>query len=246
MKIEAGEFMMGSAESEAERLDNELYHKVKLNGFYMGKYAVTQREYELIMGINPSHFKGANLPVENVSWFDAAAYCNARSIHEGFGPLYILKGEIVRWNWHAVGYRLPTEAEWEYACRAGTVTAFNTGDKITTDQANYDGTYSYNKSVKETYRETTVPVGGFEPNQWGIFDMHGNVWEWCWDWYGPYNLRNTVNPTGPASGSSRIIRGGSWGGSARYLRSANRCSNVPFSRDNYLGFRVLLHLEENE
>ncbi|MDR2518384.1 MAG: formylglycine-generating enzyme family protein [Spirochaetaceae bacterium] len=245
VKIEAGEFMMGSPETEAERLDNEIYHRVALDGFYIGKYAVTQQEYERIMGVNPSHFKGGSLPVENVNWFDAAAYCNARSISEGFAPLYIIKGEIVRWNRHGAGYRLPTEAEWEYACRAGTASPFSTGEKITTDQANYDGTYSYNKSAKETYRETTLPAGSFEPNQWGVFDMHGNVWEWCWDWYGPYNLRNTVNPAGPSSGSSRIIRGGSWGGSARYLRSANRCSNVPFSRDNYLGFRVILHLEKN-
>ncbi|MDR2485821.1 MAG: formylglycine-generating enzyme family protein [Treponema sp.] len=244
VKIEGGSFMMGSSEREKDRTDNEISHLVSVNGFYMSKYEVTQQEYEQVMKMNPSHFKGPNLPVENVSWHDAVAYCNARSGQEGFNPVYTLKGEAVRCNWHTVGYRLPTEAEWEYACRAQTFTAFNTGDHITTDQANYDGNYFYTNGVRGLYREKTTPVGTFAPNSWGLYDMHGNVWEWCWDWYGVYDTRKQSNPAGPNTGADRVIRGGSWGGSALYLRSANRCSNNPFSKDSYLGFRVLIPCEE--
>ena len=244
VKIEGGSFMMGSSEREKDRIDNEIHHQVSVNAFYMSKYEVTQQEYERVMGMNPSHFKGPNLPVENVSWHEAVAYCNARSSREGFSPVYTLKGEIVRCNWHTVGYRLPTEAEWEYACRARTFTAFNTGDHITTEQANYDGNYFYTNGVRGLYREKTTPVGTFAPNSWGLYDMHGNVWEWCWDWFGVYDIRKQHNPIGPNSGADRVIRGGSWGGSALYLRSANRCSNSPFSKDSYLGFRVLISCEE--
>jgi len=240
IKIGEGNFNMGSPTSEAERDSKEFLHQVKLSAFYISKCPVTQKEYEQITKENPSNFKGENFPVENVNWFDAINYCNARSIKEGFEPVYTIKGEIVKWNWLKVGYRLPTEAEWEYACRAGTTTVFNTGNTISTDQANYDGRYPYDNNSKGTYRERTTPVGNFKPNAWGLYDMHGNVWEWCWDWFGAYDTRISDNPMGAGTGTNRIIRGGSWGGGAQYMRSANRCGNDPHNKDSYLGFRVLI------
>ncbi|MDR0568048.1 MAG: formylglycine-generating enzyme family protein [Spirochaetaceae bacterium] len=240
VRIPAGTFTMGSPECEPERIDNEIPHEITIEEFYLGAYAVTQQEYERYNDMNPSHFKGPKLPVENVNWYEAIAYCNARSTKEGRMPAYTSKGDIIRLNRTADGYRLPTEAEWEYACRAGTATPFNTGTAITTDQANFDGTYPYSDCPKGTYREKTTPVGSFPPNPWGLYDMHGNVWEWCWDWFERYDLRRTDNPIGPSCGTSRVIRGGSWGGGARYLRAAYRCGSGPFARDNYLGFRVAL------
>ncbi|MDR0562762.1 MAG: formylglycine-generating enzyme family protein [Spirochaetaceae bacterium] len=243
VKIEGGNFVMGSPEIEPERIENEVPHEVTVSSFYMGVYEVTQQEYENYSEMNPSHFKGSKLPVENVNWFDAITYCNARSVKEGLIPAYTIKGELIRWNRTSSGYRLPTEAEWEYACRAQTATPFNTGTAITTDQANYDGTYPYNDCPKGTYREKTTLVGSFPPNPWGLYDMHGNVWEWCWDWYSQYDTRRTDNPSGPSTGTNRVIRGGSWGGGARYLRTAYRCGSSPFARDNYLGFRLVLPWE---
>ncbi|MDR0525819.1 MAG: formylglycine-generating enzyme family protein [Spirochaetaceae bacterium] len=240
VRIPEGSFMMGSPFGEPERIENEIPHEIIIQEFFMGAYLVTQQEYETYNDINPSHFKGPKLPVENVNWYDAIAYCNARSVEEGRVPVYTAKGDVIRLNRAADGYRLPTEAEWEYACRAGTTTPFNTGASISTDQANYDGTYPYSEGPKGTYREKTTPVGAFPPNRWGLYDMHGNVWEWCWDWFDAYDIHRTYDPVGPSCGASRVIRGGSWGGGARYLRAAYRCGNNPFARDNYLGFRVAL------
>jgi formylglycine-generating enzyme required for sulfatase activity len=225
VKIPGGTFAMGSP--EAERLNEEgLQHKVTVGAFYMGKHEVTQREWREVMGNNPSEFKADNLPVENVSWYDAVEYCNKRSEREGLSPAYTISGTDVRWNRNANGYRLPTEAEWEYACRAGTKTPFNTGNSITTNQANYDG-------------ERTVNVGKFAPNRWGLYDMHGNVWEWCWDWFGDYTSGSETNPAGPAAGPFRINRGGGWGHSPRHLRSAVRGGGAPSSRSADVGFRLV-------
>jgi formylglycine-generating enzyme required for sulfatase activity len=239
VRIEGGTFMMGSPETEPERSADETLHPVKVKGFFLGRYEVTQREYEAVMGTNPSEFKGTDLPVEKVSWFDAVAYCNARSIREGLVPAYHIKGEQVSWNREATGYRLPTEAEWEYACRAGTVTPFNTGNNITTDQANYDGQYPYNKNPKGIGRQRTTGAGSFPPNPWGLYDMHGNVLEWCWDWYWAYDTRQQQDPSGSYWGTKRVIRGGSWNGDGRTLRSAYRGDSLPAYRAGYLGFRIL-------
>ncbi|GHU22901.1 hypothetical protein FACS1894172_07710 [Spirochaetia bacterium] len=206
----------------------------------MGKYEVTQKEYQEVMGTNPSNFKGNNLPVENVSWYDAIEYCNARSRKKGLTPAYSGSGASINWNRNANGYRLPTEAEWEYACRGGTTTPFSTGNNITTDQANYNGNYPYKGNVKGIYRQTTTPVGSFAANSWGLHDMHGNVWEWCWDWYGDYSTASQTDPTGAASGSDRVLRGGGWGGFAQSLRSALRVNNTPAHRNSSYGFRVVL------
>ncbi|MDR2536348.1 MAG: formylglycine-generating enzyme family protein [Treponema sp.] len=234
VRIEAGTFMMGSPASEVSRDRDEVQHQVVVGSFYIGKYEVTQTEYEAVTGVNPSRFKAPNLPVEQVSWFDAVVYCNARSIKEGLTPAYTIHEEEIIWNHNANGYRLPTEAEWEYACRAGTGTVFNLGNTITSDQVNYDGNYPYNRSPRGVYRQKTTQVGTFAPNAWGLYDMHGNVYEWCWDQYKPYS-------EGGLNGSmlaDAVLRGGSWFSEARFLRSANRVRAAHDARSYYIGFRV--------
>ena len=252
--IQGGTFTMGSPSNEPSRESDETQHQVTVSSFYMSKHEVTQREYQEVMGTNPSNFKGDNLPVENVSWYDAVEYCVRRSEREGLTPAYTIdKGRsdpnnqnssdnvrwAVTWNPNANGYRLPTEAEWEYACRAGTVTPFNTGSNITTSLANYDGNYPYNNNSKGTYRERTTTVGSFPANPWGLYDMHGNVWEWCWDWYGGYASGAQTDPRGAVSGSYRVIRGGSWNSSGRNLRSAYRGRSTPSIRHYDYGFRLV-------
>jgi formylglycine-generating enzyme required for sulfatase activity len=157
---------------------------------------------------------------------------------EGLTPAYTIDGTSVTWNKSANGYRLPTEAEWEYACRAGTTTPFSIGKNITTDQANYDGNYPYNGNALGEYRKKTTAVGSFEANAFGLYDMHGNVWEWCWDWYGAYADGSQTDPTGAAFGTERVLRGGGWNYYAVDLRSANRGSNSPDVRNGSRGFRV--------
>ncbi|MHC6201746.1 formylglycine-generating enzyme family protein [Breznakiellaceae bacterium SP9] len=240
VRIQGGAFTMGSPANEAERWDWEgPQHKVTLSSFSMSKTEVTQKDYQALMGKNPSSFTGDTLPVESVSWYDAVEYCNARSRKEGLTPAYTISGTNVSWNQNANGYRLPTEAEWEYACRAGTTTPFSTGSNISTAQANYNGNYPYNGNSKGTYREATTAVGSFAPNSWGLYDMHGNVWEWCWDWYDAYSSGDQTDPLGAASGSSRVWRGGGWGYYAADLRSANRVGDVPTRCSGYLGFRLV-------
>jgi formylglycine-generating enzyme required for sulfatase activity len=230
---------MGSPANEPDRKSDEVQHSVTVSSFYMGKYLVNQKEYQEVMGTNPSKFKGDNFPVEQVSWFDVVNYCNRLSQREGLTPAYTINGENVTWNQNANGYRLPTEAEWEYACRAGTTTPFSTGNNITTSHANYNGNNPYNNYAKGTYRGKTTVVGSFSPNSWGLYDMHGNVWEWCWDWYGNYSTGVQTDPGGPVSGADRVLRGGSWYGNGQGLRSASRDIIDPSGRHNGLGFRLV-------
>jgi len=237
--IQGGTFTMGSPTNEPNRGNDEVQHQVTVSSFYMEKYEVTQKEYQEVMGNNPSSFKGDNLPVENVSWYDAIEYCNKRSQKEGLTPAYTRNGDNVTWNRNANGYRLPTEAEWEYACRAGTTTPFNTGNNITTSQANYNGNYPYNSNAKGEYREKTMPVGSFAPNAWGLYDMHGNVSEWCWDWYSSYSNNYQTDPTGAVTGSARVERGGYWYYDGRNLRSASRSNYHPNARLSFIGFRLV-------
>ena len=239
VRINGATFTMGSPASEAQRDGDETQHQVTVSSFFMGRHQVTQREYEEVMGTNPSHFKDSNLPVEQVSWFDAIEYCNRRSQLENLTPAYTVDGTNVTWNSQADGYRLPTEAEWEYACRAGTTTPFNTGNNITAAQANYDGNYPYNNNARSQHRQRTTPVGSFSANSWGLYDMHGNVSEWCWDWYWAYPRGEQTDPTGPASGYTRVVRGGSWEDGGRYLRSAFRGGNDPSYRSFSSGFRLV-------
>jgi formylglycine-generating enzyme required for sulfatase activity len=241
VRIQGGTFTMGSPENEIARDNDEVQHMVTVSSFFMGRTEVTQKEYMEVMGTNPSSSRGDNLPVEGVSWFNAIEFCNRLSRREGLTPVYTVNGTNVTWNRHAHGYRLPTEAEWEYACRAGTQTPFSTGNNITTEQANYDG-YPYNNNAKGTFRNKTVEVRNFKPNTWGLYNMHGNVWEWVWDLYGEYESGEQIDPEGASSGSDRIIRGGSWLVHAEYLRSANRYNISPSRATNALGFRLALPL----
>jgi formylglycine-generating enzyme required for sulfatase activity len=242
VRIEGGTFTMGSPSSEPQRNSDEVQHQVTLSAFYMGKYQVTQAEYQSVIGTNPSNITGANLPVERVSWYDAVEFCNRLSQQEGLTPAYTINGTNVNCNWNANGYRLPTEAEWEYACRAGTTTPFSTGNNITTDQANYDGRYPYNNNATGICRWTTTSVGSFAPNPWGLYDMHGNVSEWCWDWYDSYSTGAQTNPRGPVSGDDRVVRGGEWSDSGQFLRSAGRSRTTSSTKFARIGFRLVRNL----
>ncbi len=225
--IPGGTFQMGSPPSESGRDSDEgPVHEVDLDGFWMGKTEVTQEQYQAIMGSNPSNFEGAKNPVEQVSWDEAMEFC--RKISESTGQ----------------SFTLPTEAQWEYACRAGTTTPFHFGNTISASQANYDGNYSYGNGEKGEYRESTVPAGSFAPNAFGLYDMHGNVWEWCVDWYGNYTSGRQKNPTGPSTGSYRVFRGGGWFYYPGNCRSAYRSRCTPGIQFNNLGFFLALQSEK--
>jgi formylglycine-generating enzyme required for sulfatase activity len=218
--VEPGTFTMGSPTSEPGRYSRETQHEVTLTkGFYLGKYEVTQAQWERVMGSDPSHFNGANRPVEKVSWNDVTYFCE---------KLTEVESEAGRLP-DGMAYQLPTEAQWEYACRAGTTTAYSWGNSITDSNANY----RYN--IGETR-----DVGQYAANPWGLFDMHGNVLEWCADWYADYPSGPAHDPVGPAGGSGRVERGGSWLSTARFARSADRNGVVPANSNINLGFRLSL------
>ncbi|HEX9618722.1 MAG TPA: formylglycine-generating enzyme family protein, partial [Polyangiaceae bacterium] len=231
VRIPAGEFLMGSPKNEPERDGDEALHRVRLSEFFLGATAVTNAEYERF---DPEHeretFEGrlqkdeaAEHPVVNVSWWEAHLYC--------------------RW----LGGRLPTEAEWECACRAGTATPFAFGKNVTPEQVNYNGEYPYASGKKGEYRQRTVAVKELAANAWGLCQMHGNVWEWCADWYGEFPIGTTqVDPVGPAEGGSRVLRGGSWFSHAHNARSAVRDRYAPGSRVNFAGFRFARGHETSE
>ena len=224
--VPPGTFRMGSPETEVDRYDQEGPQTATTisRGFWMGKYEVTQWEYLEVMGSNPSEFKGdTNRPVETVSWDDATTYCATLTQQERAA------GRIAT---NSV-YRLPTQAEWEYACRAWTSTRFSYGDDPGyTNLTNYAWYYDNGGG-------TTHPVGQKLPNSWGLYDMHGNVFEWCQDWFGVYPGGIAIDPHGP-EGSTRVFRGGYWGGYAGDCRSAYRNANYPGGRYINFGFRVLL------
>ncbi len=240
---------MGSPSSENWRSDDELQHEVTLNDFYISRYEVTQSEYKNLIGENPSTFYGDNKPVENVTWLEAVKFCNAKSIAEKLTPVYKIDENKVTWDLSADGYRLPTEAEWEYSCRAGTSTPFNLEHSIGADEANFYGHYPY--EIEENYfsqqklstkpgiyRGETVEVGSFEPNKLGLYDMHGNVGEWCWDIYSDYSKEPSQNPTGPSNGTRRVNRGGGWNDFAKNMRSAYRAAAPQERRLYNVGFRL--------
>ncbi len=223
--VPPGTFTMGSPSNEPGRSSNETQHQVTLTqGYYLQTTEVTQGQWKAVMGSNPSNFKncGDDCPVENISWNDCQSF-------------------IQKLNRLAGGdrYRLPTEAEWEYAARAGTTTPFAFGDCLSTDEANYNGNYPLSGCSKGEYRKMTVRTGSLSANAWGLHDMHGNVWEWCQDWYGDYPSGSVTDPTGPSSGSLRVLRGGGWICIARYCRSADRSGNTPVNSFDGLGARLL-------
>jgi uncharacterized repeat protein (TIGR02543 family) len=260
--IPSGTFTMGSPANEPYRqpyATDETQHRVTLTqGFYMGEYTVTQAQYKMVMGSNPSFFSSngggkarvdglntADFPVEWVSWYEALVFCNKLSVNEDLEPAYRINGSTdpAAWGvvpesdnptWNAVqivagsnGYRLPTEAQWEYACRAGTLTAYNWGTgTIDPTQANYT-------------MDRTIEVGNYAPNAWGLHDMHGNVYEWCWDWYGYYESEVQTDPMGAAYGDFRVRRGGSMGIEGQHLRSALREGQDPYYRGTTTGFRLV-------
>ena len=222
-----GTFMMGSPESESRRYDDETQHQVMLTrGFWMLETEVTQGMWESVMGNNPSYFKGIKLPVETVSWNDC---------QEFIATLNTLKIA-------PSGYRfsLPTEAQWEYACRAGTTTVFHFGSVLNGDQANCDGNYPYGTKTKGKFLQKTSDVGSYPANDWGLYDMHGNVWEWCSDWYDGYPSGDVTDPVGPSTGSLRVVRGGCWCDLAWHCRSADRNRDVPSYRSFNIGLRLAL------
>ena len=249
VNVKGGKFLMGSPESENWRSDDELQHEVTVSDFMIAAREVTQAEYSSLMGSNPSSFHGDNLPVENVTWLEAIKFCNAKSESEGLKPAYKIEGSKVTWDLSSDGYRLPTEAEWEYACRAGTSTPFNLEHSIGADEANFYGHYPY--EIEENYfsqhklttkpgiyRGTTVETGQFPANKLGLYDMHGNVGEWCWDIYAPYDIKNKTNPTGPSTGTRRVNRGGGWNDFAKNMRSAYRAAAPQERRLYNVGFRL--------
>jgi formylglycine-generating enzyme required for sulfatase activity len=226
--VEGGAFQMGSNNGAA---DEKPVHRVALKGFYLGKTEVTQKDYVLIMGNNPSYIKGDNLPVESVSWFEAVEYCNKLSLREGLNPAYSGSGADIICDFNASGYRLPTEAEWEFAAKGGgrdtmvyEYSGGNSPDSI--------GWYKGNSGDKS--RE----AGTKAPNSLGLFDMSGNVWEWCWDWYGVYTARAQTDPRGPGPGAERVFRGGSWEVEPPFLRSAARMKGMPLRQYRNTGFRI--------
>jgi formylglycine-generating enzyme required for sulfatase activity len=238
--IPPGTFTMGSPTNEVDSDNDERPQTVVTltRGFYMSKYETTQREYLAVMGTNPSYFPGdTNRPVEQVSWDDATNYCGRLTARERQA------GRLTN-GWV---YRLPTEAEWEYACRAGTTTAFHYGNALRGWMANFNSYIEYDAAMGDIYVSNpasylgrTTAVGSYQPNGFGLYDMQGNVWEWCQDWHGAYPGGSVTNPTGASSGSFRVLRGGSWSGSAGGCRAAYRCGVWPGLRRYDFGFRSVL------
>lgn len=250
VKIPAGSFMMGSPSSESSRTDKEKLHKVTISkSFYLGMYEVTQSQYMPIMNGYPnvknrSAFRGGDNPIENVEWRLAKIFCqrlSSKAAEQQAGRKY----------------RLPTEAEWEYACRAGTKTPFHYGNKLSSKQANFNGNYPAGGAEKGPYHRKTVKVGSYQPNEFGLYDMHGNVSEWCADWYDPAYYLNSPqkDPQGPANGvvSTKfnnfddknffvVVRGGNWVDDARACRSAYRFRAMPNTQYRIIGFRVVCEI----
>ena len=214
--VEGGSFSMGSDSGES---DEKPVHRVTVSSFIIGKYEVTQKEWKEVMGNNPSQFMGDDLPVERVTWYDVVDYCNKRSLKEGLTPCYSGSGNSIVCNWNANGYRLPTEAEWEYAARGGKQSKGYTysGSNDIGSVAWYNGNSS----------NATHAVGTKAANELGLYDMSGNVWEWCWDWYASYPSGLQNNPAGASYGSSRVLRGGGWNGNDCSCRVSNRDGSGP-------------------
>jgi formylglycine-generating enzyme required for sulfatase activity len=237
--IPAGTFRMGSPEGEKGRFNDEgPVHEVAISAFQCMRLPVTRKLYFEVMGKNLDWPEDAidNHPANNASWLDAVRFCNMLSNREGLVPCYMIKGFDVAWNRQANGYRLPTEAEWEYACRAGTQTRWSFGDSAA--EIGQYAWFGYNSQGEPQ------PVGTRKPNPWGLYDMHGNVWEWCWDlWLGPYSAEQQTSPLEPEVGAYRILRGGAFFDSPEFLRSAARYWFEPTDQFKFIGFRCVRALQ---
>ena len=225
--IQPGTFLMGSPEREPLRDPwREIQHEVTLTrGYWLADTACTQSLWQAVMGDNPSQFNDdPTLPVETVSWNDVQTFLDR------------LNAQVP-----GLDAGLPSEAQWEYACRAGTTTPFSFGENITPEQVNYNGNYPYAGGEKGEYRRGTVPVKSLPPNPWGLYEMHGNVWEWCADWFSDYPPGPQTDPSGPPEGVLRVLRGGSWDANGQFCRAAYRNRFVPDGRDGFnggIGFRL--------
>ncbi|MDR1507028.1 MAG: formylglycine-generating enzyme family protein [Treponema sp.] len=231
--VPGGTFMMGS--NEGAYRQNERVHEVSLRSFFVSETEVTQELYQAVMKENPSQFKGNDYPVENISWFDAVKFCNALSEESGLPPAYVINGDSVTWNRESAGYRLPTEAEWEYAARGG-----QNGFLGELGKAGYAGSlvpgdvawYSANSGRR------TQPVKKKLPNELGIYDMSGNVLEWCWDWFDDYPSGPVYDPDGAAAGRHKVFRGGAFVNMVNQIRISFRVGNPPSTKANSVGFRL--------
>jgi len=234
--IPSGTFVMGTEDTDHDWFcHSRPVCEVRLDSFRLSVYEITQAQFEKVMGYNPSLMKGDdNRPVEQVSWLDAAAFCNKLSELAGLMPCYDIRNRTCIFSRN--GFRLPTEAEWEYACRAGTNAKYYTG--------NGEGDLDRAGWYRSNSEGTTHPVGHKEPNAWGLFDMHGNVWEWCNDWQGNYKNHRNENPRGPNWGYSRVLRGGGWHYPAVGCRSAYRHKAKPEYRLSAVGFRIARSLNK--
>jgi formylglycine-generating enzyme required for sulfatase activity len=244
--IAPGTFRAGSPPDEQGRQDDETQHPVTLTRpFWVATTEVNQALFAAVTGTNPSRWPDPDRPVENVTWFDCIQFCNQLSEQHGLQPAYVVTDQkSVEWDRAADGYRLPTEAEWEYASRAGTSSIYCFGD----DPARLYLYANYcDMSCSHTWRDTehsdgfinTAPVASFEPNAWGLYDMHGNVWEWCWDWYVPFGEERLVDPSGPLEGRFKAERGGCWQVGPEMCRQAYRYYAGPDEKRTYLGMRVV-------
>ncbi len=234
--VNGGTFWMGS--NEAAYRSTESAYQAEISSFYISETEITQEVWTNVMGTNPSHFKNPSKPVEMVSWLDAVRFCNALSEKEGLEKVYVISGSRVSCNWSANGYRLPSEAEWEYAARGGDQKAvqeeilprvYYSGSQNCADVAWFDA---------NSNRETK-PVKSKSPNELGLYDMSGNVWEWCWDWMGAYPKRLTKDPRGLQTGTIKVVRGGSWFNPANLCRVTYRFWNTQSFKANSVGFRVV-------
>jgi formylglycine-generating enzyme len=255
MEIQPGTFQMGSPDTESGREPDEVRHEVRITKpFWLGQKEVTQAQWKEIMGTEPFvatymgvSFLDPRFPAEGISWLDAVTFCNKLSARDGLTPAYTIQGTEASWNRSANGYRLPTEAEWEYAARAGTTTIY-------TKASGYGSVCGYGNVADATARRKfpswsgavpcadghvgLAPVGSYKPNDWGLYDMTGNVSEWVWDRYAPYNTALADDPSGPDTGEKRVYRGGSWTNNHAYSRLAARGKGMPEKGDISFGFRV--------
>jgi uncharacterized protein (TIGR02996 family) len=230
--VSPGQFLMGSPFHEPERQEDETRHRVTLSrGFYLGVHPVTQAQWQAVMGTNPSRFQDPTRPVECVSWEDCQEFC--QHLREADGLESGLPSP----------YRLATEAEWEFACRGGTTTPFSFGESISPKQANFHTSYRSETRPTDKARQETTPVGQFPSNAWGLADMHGNVYEWCADWYAPHPVTAVSDPTGPDKGNVRVLRGGSWHSLAGRCRSSSRGWGAPGYRGSDVGCRVCFRMD---